>query len=55
MVDQELLSILACPICKKGVRQEGEKIICDKCGRKYPIRDDIPIMLVEEAERPESA
>ena len=53
MVDKELLEILACPLCKTEVRLEGEKIVCTRCGRRYPIKDDIPIMLVEEAEVPE--
>lgn len=52
MIDKELLEILACPLCKTEVRLEGEKIVCTRCGRRYPIKDDIPIMLVEEAEIP---
>ena len=52
MIDRELLEILACPLCKAEVRLEGERIVCAKCGRRYPIRDDIPVMLVEEAELP---
>lgn len=50
MIDNELLDILACPLCKADVQLEGEKIVCTKCGRRYPIRDGIPVMLVEEAE-----
>jgi uncharacterized protein len=53
MIDKELLNILACPACKADVKLEGEKIVCVKCGRRYPIRDDIPIMLIDEAEMPE--
>jgi uncharacterized protein YbaR (Trm112 family) len=49
-LDEEFLSLLACPVCKTGVRREGEQLICDTCGRRYPIRDGIPVMLVEEAE-----
>lgn len=49
-MDRELLKILACPACKANVELREEKIVCVKCGRKYPIRNDIPIMLVEEAE-----
>ena len=52
MIDKELLEILACPVCKVEVRLEGEQIVCTKCGLRYPIRDDIPVMLEEEAERP---
>ena len=50
MIDKELLDILACPACKADVKLEGEKIVCTKCGKKYPIRDGIPIMLIDEAE-----
>lgn len=50
-MDQELLKILACPACKTDVVLKEEKIVCTKCGRKYPIRDGIPIMLIEEAEK----
>lgn len=53
MIDKELLEILACPLCKTEVQLEGEKIVCTRCGRRYPIKDDIPIMLVEEAETPD--
>ncbi len=52
MIDKELLDILACPACKSEVKLEGEKIVCAKCGRRYPIRDGIPVMLIEEAEQP---
>jgi len=49
-MDEGLLKILACPACKTGVQLKENKIICTKCGRKYPIREGIPIMLIEEAE-----
>jgi uncharacterized protein YbaR (Trm112 family) len=52
MIDRELLEILACPACKADVKQEGDRIVCVKCGRRYPIKDDIPIMLIDEAEMP---
>jgi uncharacterized protein YbaR (Trm112 family) len=52
MIDKELLDILACPACKADVRLENDRIVCVKCGRRYPIKDDIPIMLIEEAEMP---
>ena len=51
MIDKELLAILACPVCKTDVRLEAEKLVCVKCGRKYPVRDGIPVMLQEEAEQ----
>ena len=54
MIDKELLDILACPACHADVKLEGERIICTKCGRKYPIKDGIPIMLIDEAELPKS-
>ena len=52
MIDKELLDILACPLCKADVKLEGDRIVCIKCGRRYPIKDDIPIMLIDEAELP---
>jgi len=52
MIDKELLDILACPACKADVKLEGDRIVCTKCGRRYPIKDDIPIMLIDEAEMP---
>ena len=54
MIKKELLEILCCPADKGDVVEEGGKIVCKKCGRRYPVRDDIPIMLVEEAEKSES-
>lgn len=57
MVSQELLDILRCPNCvrdgpESGVlNREGNWLICGDCERKYPIRDEIPVMLVEEGER----
>ena len=50
-MDQELLKILACPACKASVELKENKIVCTKCGRKYPIRDGIPVMLIEDAEQ----
>ena len=51
MIDKELLEILACPACQGDVELKDNKIVCPKCGRKYPIKDGIPIMLVDEAEK----
>ena len=49
-IDEDLLNILACPVCKGTVELRGKKIVCLSCGRKYPTRKGIPIMLEEEAE-----
>ncbi|MFN8007451.1 MAG: Trm112 family protein [Terriglobia bacterium] len=50
-INPELLKILVCPVCKEAVEltpdQQGLK--CVKCKRVYPIREDIPVMLVDEA------
>ena len=50
MIDKELLKILACPACKSSVELKGNKICCAGCKRKYPVKDGIPVMLVEESE-----
>jgi len=54
MIDKELLNVLACPACKSDVKLDGDKIVClnSACGLRYPIRDGIPVMLSEEAEKP---
>ena len=54
MIDKELLDILACPACRATVVQEGERSVCTSpgCGLRFPVRDGIPVMLVEEAEKP---
>lgn len=49
-VPQELLNILVCPVDKAKVHLQGDKLVCEQCGRAYPVRDGIPIMLEEEAE-----
>jgi uncharacterized protein len=51
MVDKELLEILVCPVCKKPLvlKDNGNSLKCGECRRVYPIRDSIPIMLVDEA------
>jgi uncharacterized protein YbaR (Trm112 family) len=53
MIDSRLLEILACPACKGDLTydQKAQKLICEKCRLKYPIKDDIPVMLVDQAER----
>ena len=51
-IDQELLDILACPKCKGEVilENEGSSLVCHTCRLKYRIEDDIPVMLIDEAE-----
>lgn len=53
MISEDLLKILACPMCKTDVILKNNKLVCVKCKRKYPIREDIPVMLIEEAEQDE--
>ena len=50
-ISQDLLEILACPACKAKVelQADGNGLKCVECRRVYPIRDDIPVMLVDEA------
>jgi uncharacterized protein YbaR (Trm112 family) len=50
-ISQDLLEILACPACKAKVelKPDGSALKCVECRRVYPIRDDIPVMLVDEA------
>ena len=47
----ELLEILVCPLCKESVTPtaKGDGLKCPQCKRVYPVRDDIPIMLIDEA------
>jgi uncharacterized protein len=53
MLNQRLLDILACPKCKGDLEYDvkDEKLICHSCRLKYSIREDIPIMLIDEAEK----
>ncbi|MBI3599381.1 MAG: Trm112 family protein [Nitrospinae bacterium] len=50
-IDKELLDILACPKCKGDIylTQDGNGLICKACKLMYEIKDDIPIMLIDEA------
>ncbi len=54
-VDAELLAILACPLDKQPVTRQGNYLVCGECRRHYPIRDGIPVMLIDEALTPEQA
>lgn len=50
-IPKELLDILVCPVCKKPVHllPDNSGLKCDACKRIYPVRDDIPVMLADEA------
>jgi len=52
-VDAKLLDILVCPVCKSGLnyRKADRELVCRACRLAYPIRDDIPVMLEEEARK----
>ncbi|MDX1690542.1 MAG: Trm112 family protein [Acidimicrobiia bacterium] len=51
-VHEDLLAIMACVECRGGLVDEGDSLRCAECGLRYPVRDGIPVMLLEEAERP---
>jgi len=53
MLKRELLAILVCPQCKGELHydQPKEELICPTCKLAYPVKDDIPIMLIEEARK----
>ena len=52
-LDKDLLDILACPKCKGDVKLtgSGDGLVCKKCKLVYEIKDDIPIMLIDEAKK----
>jgi hypothetical protein len=52
MIDEELKKVLACPICKGDLLYENNdtRIICRACRKVFPVRDDIPVMLPNEAQ-----
>jgi hypothetical protein len=51
MISKELLDILVCPVCKKPLvlKMDPEVLKCNECGRVYPVRNNIPVMLVDQA------
>jgi hypothetical protein len=51
VIPKDLLEILVCPVCKKPltVKENGESLKCAQCRRVYPVRDNIPILLIDEA------
>jgi uncharacterized protein YbaR (Trm112 family) len=53
-LDPALLEILACPACHAALRvdEAAGELVCTGCGLAYPVRDDIPVLLVDEARAP---
>lgn len=53
MIDKKLLDILVCPKCKGSLKldKNNNKLTCKECKLAYPIKDDIPVMLIDEAEK----
>jgi uncharacterized protein YbaR (Trm112 family) len=55
-LDPQLLEILACPQCHAPLRadDEAQELVCtsDTCGLAFPVRDEIPVLLIDEARRP---
>jgi uncharacterized protein YbaR (Trm112 family) len=56
-IDEQLLSIIVCPAChgELSPAETGgvEELVCQGCGNAYPVRDDIPVLLVDEARKPD--
>ena len=52
-IDQDLLDILICPLTRSKLRLEGDELVSEVGGLRYPIRDGIPVLLIDEAELPE--
>lgn len=56
MIDAKLLEILACPVCQGSVKiltmPDGQsKIQCVECGRKYPVKNGIPVLIADQSEQ----
>ena len=51
-MNPELLNILICPACGAAVREKDNAIVCTACKNRYPIENDIPVMLVDRAQKP---
>jgi len=52
-LDPTLLQIIVCPACRSDLEVQGEELVCTGCGLAYPVRDDIPVLLVDEARKPD--
>ena len=51
MIDPKLLEILACPACGGEIKLKDNRIVCLKCGRKYPINNGIPVLITDQAQQ----
>jgi uncharacterized protein len=53
-LDAQLLDLIVCPACHASLRVDdaAEELVCTGCGLAYPVRDDIPVLLVDEARKP---
>ncbi|CAB5504248.1 Trm112 family protein [Bathymodiolus thermophilus thioautotrophic gill symbiont] len=51
MIDESLLKLLVCPQSKAPLKQVGDELVCEESALAYPIVDDIPVLLVEEARK----
>jgi len=49
-VDRLLIDILACPDCKGDVDMVKSQVVCTRCGKRYPLTNGVPVMLIDEAE-----
>lgn len=56
LIDPKLLEIMQCPACtgELSERMEPPALVCADCGRAYPVREGIPVMLIEEAVMPQT-
>lgn len=52
LIDPSLAAILVCPVDKADLTEDeaASRLVCAQCGRRYPVRDGIPIMLIDQAE-----
>ncbi len=51
-LDPQLLELIVCPACHGALDVNGEELVCNGCGNAYPVVDDIPVLLVDEARKP---
>jgi len=52
-IDSDVLGILRCPLTRSGLTQQGDELVAEVGGLRYPIRDGIPVLLIDEAKLPQ--